>query len=81
MRSQLLFAISIACAFIVPAVAIHIGGFLAYLGTVAVFGGLMIAWRRLMRREQRNVIQAIRGAIADPQPHRAAPEPGASAQD
>lgn len=73
-HTRLIYIATIAAALIVPAVAIHIGGFLAYLATVAAFIG---AWWQV----RITTIRAIRVALGDPQPHQEAREPYASAQD
>lgn len=49
MRTQILYIVTIGAALIVPAVAIHVGGFLAYLATVAAFLG---AWWQIARAER-----------------------------
>lgn len=57
MRSQLLLVSAISAAFIMPAVAIHVGGFLAYLATVCAF---VAAWLQIVRHERQAIARATR---------------------
>ncbi len=52
MRAQTLFLISLGAALIVPALAIHIGGVVAYLGAAGTFAGLAVLWRNLTHQER-----------------------------
>lgn len=64
MRTQVLFIVTIGAALVVPAVAIHIGGFLAYLATIAAFLG---AWWQIARAERRAIALAARAARLQPE--------------
>ena len=75
MRTQVLFVVTIGAALVVPAVAIHIGGFLAYLATIAAFLG---AWWQIARNERRAIARQGLRVLRQPEtPHR----PPASSTD
>lgn len=66
MRTQILYIVTIGAALIVPAVAIHVGGFLAYLATVAAFVGA--CWQ-VACRERRAIARAARAVRPQPAAH------------
>ena len=81
MRTQVLFVVTIGAALVVPAVAIHIGGFLAYLSCAGAWGVSIVLWRQAVRWGRLDTVQAIRRAIGVPLQPPEAPAPSASAQD
>lgn len=62
MRTQVLFVVSLSAILIVPAIAIHIGGFLAYLGMSGTFVLLTLAWRRALLAQRLLIPEALRRA-------------------
>jgi hypothetical protein len=56
-RSQLLLISAIGAALVMPAVAIHAGGFLAYLATVCAF---VAAWLQVVRHERQAIARVLR---------------------
>lgn len=53
-RTQVLFIVSLGVVLVVPAIAIHIGGLVSYIGLVTVLTWLIAAWRRVVAKAERH---------------------------